>query len=48
MQNSDEYWKAYERWKKVKTIKGVTALDRLTREQIYERQPQIRTKTRPR
>jgi len=37
MRETDEYWKAYERWKKVKTIKGVTSSDRLTREQIHER-----------
>jgi hypothetical protein len=37
MRATDEYWRAYERWKKFKGIKGVTASDRLTREEIHER-----------
>ncbi len=32
-----EYWKAYEKWKKVKPVKGFDASERPTREQAHER-----------
>jgi hypothetical protein len=31
------YWKAYEKWKKMKPIKGLDASKRLTRDQVHER-----------
>lgn len=37
MRRSDEYWKAYETWKKIKPIKGVDASKRLSRSELYER-----------
>ena len=37
MPRTADYWAAYERWKKVKGINGITASDRLTREQTHER-----------
>jgi hypothetical protein len=35
--HSADYWKAYEKWKKLKPIKGLDASKRLTREQVHER-----------
>ncbi len=32
-----DYWKAYEKWKKIKPVKGFDASQRLTREQVHER-----------
>jgi hypothetical protein len=37
MRRTDEYWKAYERWKKIGPIKGFDASKRLSREQVNER-----------
>jgi hypothetical protein len=37
MRTSDDYWRAYERWKKIGTIKGLNAAGRLSREQAHER-----------
>ena len=37
MHLSDEYWRAYERWKKIATIKGISAAERLSREEAHER-----------
>jgi hypothetical protein len=37
MRLSDEYWRAYERWKKIGTIKGIDAAGRLTREEAHTR-----------
>lgn len=37
MRRTDEYWKAYERWKKIKPIPGVDASKRLKRDEIYDR-----------
>jgi hypothetical protein len=37
MRRTDEYWKAYERWKKIGPIKGFDASKRLSRDQVNER-----------
>jgi hypothetical protein len=37
MRRNDDYWKAYETWKKIKPIKGVDASKRLSRSELYER-----------
>ena len=37
MRTSDDYWRAYDRWKKIGTIKGINAAGRLSREQAHER-----------
>ena len=37
MRRTDEYWKAYERWKKIKPIPGFDASKRLKRDEIYDR-----------
>lgn len=37
MRLSDEYWQAYERWKKIGAIEGVEAARRLPRDQAHER-----------
>ena len=37
MRRTDDYWQAYEKWKKIKPIKGFDASKRLTRDEIYER-----------
>lgn len=34
---SDEYWRAYERWKKIGSIAGIDAAARPSREDAYER-----------
>ncbi len=37
MKMSDEYWLAYERWKKLGSIPGVDASGRLSRDKAHER-----------
>ena len=37
MRTTDEYWQAYEKWKKIGPIKGFDASRRLKRDQLYER-----------
>ena len=37
MRLTDGYWKAYERWKEIKPIKGLNASQRLKRDEIYDR-----------
>ena len=37
MRRNDAYWKAYERWKKLKPIPGLDASKRLGREELHER-----------
>lgn len=37
MRRTDEYWKAYERLKKIKPIPGFDASKRLKRDEIYDR-----------
>jgi len=37
MRRTDEYWKAYERWKKIKPIPGFDASKRLKRDEPYDR-----------
>ena len=37
MRRNDDYWRAYEQWKKLKPIKGFDASRRLTREEANER-----------
>ena len=37
MRRRDEYWEAYEKWKKIKPIEGFDASKRLSRAEIYER-----------
>jgi len=37
MRRTDDYWQAYEKWKKIKPIKGFDASKRLTRDELYER-----------
>ncbi|HEY7856325.1 MAG TPA: hypothetical protein VIC32_07765 [Terriglobales bacterium] len=36
MRQTDEYWAAFERWKKLVPQPGVDASQRWTREEIYE------------
>lgn len=35
--HGEEYWKAYEQWKKIKPVKGFDASKHLSREQAHER-----------
>ena len=37
MRQTDEYWRAYERWKKIGPIRGINAARRLSREEAHER-----------
>ena len=37
MRRTDSYWKAYERWKKIKPVPGFDASKRLKRDEIYDR-----------
>jgi hypothetical protein len=37
MRRTDEYWKAYERWKKIKPIRGFDASKRAKRDELYDR-----------
>jgi hypothetical protein len=37
MRQMDEYWKAYEQWKRIQPIPGFDASKRLKRDQIYDR-----------
>ena len=37
MRIADEYWRAYDRWKKIGSIKGINAAARLSRQQAHER-----------
>ncbi len=37
MRKTDEYWAAFERWKKIKPIPGIDAAHRMTREEAHER-----------
>ncbi len=37
MRQTDDYWKAYERLKKIKPIPGLDASKRATREELYDR-----------
>jgi hypothetical protein len=37
MRVSDDYWRAYERWKKIGSIKGIDAAGRLTRDTAHGR-----------
>jgi hypothetical protein len=37
MRRNDDYWRAYEQWKKLKPIPGLDAAHRLTREEANER-----------
>ena len=37
MRMSDEYWRAFERWKQMAPISGVDAGPKLTREEVNER-----------
>lgn len=37
MRKTDEYWRAYEKWKSIKPIKGFDASKRVSRAELYER-----------
>jgi hypothetical protein len=37
MRISDDYWRAYDRWKRIGGIKGIDAAHRLSREELHER-----------
>jgi hypothetical protein len=37
MRLSDEYWTAYEHWKKIGNLPGISAGERLTRDEAHER-----------
>jgi hypothetical protein len=37
MRMSDEYWRAYRKWKKIAGIKGLDASGRLSREEAHAR-----------
>jgi hypothetical protein len=42
-----DYWKAYEKWKKIKPIPGFDASRRLTREEANDRRSGVRRHERP-
>jgi hypothetical protein len=37
MRMTDEYWRAFDRWKKIGGMKGIDAAGRLSREEAHER-----------
>ena len=37
MRMSDEYWRAYERIKEIRSLSGIKAANRLSREEAHER-----------
>ena len=37
MRKSDEYWAAYEEWKKMGPIEGIRASERMSREEAHVR-----------
>ena len=37
MRQGDDYWRAYEKWKRIKPIPGFDAANRMTREEAHER-----------
>jgi len=37
MRVSDQYWQAYQRWKKIGNLPGIDAAGRLSREEAHER-----------
>jgi hypothetical protein len=37
MRMTDEYWRAFARWKKIGGMKGIDAAGRLSREEAHER-----------
>jgi len=37
MRLTDEYWAAFEKWKKIKPIPGIDAAHRMTRDEAHER-----------
>lgn len=37
MRASDEYWRAYKRWKRIGNLPGIDAAGRLSREEAHER-----------
>ncbi len=37
MRTSDEYWRAYRRWKRTPSVRGIDAAHRLTRAEAHER-----------
>jgi len=37
MRMGDEYWRAYDRWKRIADVKGIDAAGQLSREQAHER-----------
>jgi len=49
MRRTDEYWKAYEKWKKIKPIPGFDASKRMSRQELYDtaRRPLVRRQQRP-
>jgi len=49
MRRTDDYWKAYEKWKKIKPIPGLDAAKRMSRQELYDtaRGPVVRRHQRP-
>lgn len=37
MRMTDEYWRAFDRWKKIGGIKGIDAAGRFSRQEAHER-----------
>ena len=37
MRLTDEYWRAFSRWRKIGSMKGIDAAGRLSREEAHER-----------
>jgi hypothetical protein len=37
MRQTDEYWRAFERWKTAGTVRGIGAANRPTRTELHER-----------
>ena len=37
MRRSDEYWRAYEKWKTIQPVPGADATKRMSREETHER-----------
>jgi len=37
MRQSDDYWRAYRKWKRIGSVEGVDAARRMSREEAHER-----------
>jgi len=37
MRQTDEYWRAYERWKAIDSVSGIDSANRPSRDELHER-----------